>query len=343
MLAETGLPDRFLEAMERVASPELQKDMTDQAKRLYGIASTSAAFARYLCDEDRGIALVVLQEKLEDKNATSIGLDELTAIVKGKLQESAALFDIDPSAIPEPEELLHEALEQLSEFTESMNDECAPSIPAELVAENGWLKQQVKSLVIQTSTDALTGVANRSYFDRRLDEMNQHCLRSGIVYGVAAIDIDHFKKVNDTHGHQAGDEVLKRVAECLRNATRSNETLARYGGEEFAVLLENISEQGMYVCGERLRSAVEAMDIEYQGVPIPITISIGLANGLPCDEDFGTTLFGLADTALYQAKQSGRNCVVVDYYSYCDGRPTRNPACPIRPVNAMRDGEVVTA
>ncbi|APZ94115.1 sensor domain-containing diguanylate cyclase [Fuerstiella marisgermanici] len=341
MLTDSGMPKRFVEAIQALAEPEKSNNLTVESSRLYEILTTAAAFARYLCDHDRGVALVVLKEQLDNRAADSNSMDELTTAVRTKLQNSAALFDIDTSVIPEPEALLNEALEQLSEFTETMNDASEPSIPAELVAENGWLKQQVQSLVIQTSTDALTGVANRSYFDRRLDEMNKHCLRSGIIYGVAVVDIDHFKEVNDTYGHQAGDEVLKCVADCLRNATRSNETLARYGGEEFVVLLDNIPEQGMYICGERLRTAVEAMKFEFNGTPIPITVSIGLANGLPSGESFGETLFGLADAALYQAKQSGRNCVVVDYFSQSGGRPTRNSTCALRSAATISDDEVV--
>lgn len=310
MLEESGLPQRFVDAARLVAGPDASFEACEGAQELADVACTAEALARYLCDDDRGVALVVLQEKLADDD---LALEALTAEVRGRLDESASLFDIDPSSIPEPEDLLEEALEQLSEFTEMINDESTSKVPAELMAENGRLKQQVESLVIQTSTDALTGVANRAYFDRRLDELNQHCLRHNIVYGIAAIDIDHFKQVNDTYGHQTGDAVLKKVAAALQTATRSNETLARYGGEEFAVLMEDVTPEGMQIVGERLRTSVENMEIEHGGRKLAITISVGVSAGAPTNDEFHVTLFGNADAALYKAKQGGRNRVVVSH------------------------------
>ena len=313
MLEESGLPQRFVDAIRAIAPGGSVADLDSEAAALAEVASVADAFARYLCDEDRGVALVVLQERL-GADGINMSLEDLTAQVREKLDESASLFNIDPSVIPEPEDLLEDALEQLSEFTEMINDSAATGVPAELMAENGRLKEQVESLVIQTSTDALTGVANRAYFDRRLDELNQHCLRHGLHYGIAAVDIDHFKSVNDTHGHQAGDAVLQKVAQALQSATRSNETLARYGGEEFAVLMEDISEEGLDIFGERLRAAVESLRVEFQGTVIPVTISVGLAGALPTHDDYHTTLFGMADANLYQAKQTGRNRVVSEYH-----------------------------
>lgn len=323
MLEESGLPQRFVDAIRLVAGSEPEFEGCDDSRELANIAATAEALARYLCDDDRGVALVVLQERLQEAD---LSLEELTGQVRAKLAESDSLFNIDPSTIPEPEDLLEEALEQLSEFTEMMNEASSAQVPAELVAENGRLKQQVQSLVIQTSTDALTGVANRAYFDRRLDELNQHCLRHNIVYGIAAIDIDHFKQVNDTHGHQAGDAVLKKVAEALQTATRSNETLARYGGEEFAVLMEDVTPQGMHIVGERLRAAVESLEVCHGEVRIPVTVSVGVASGAPTNGDFHITLYANADAALYKAKQGGRNRVVVSDRLTTDPNASGQPA-----------------
>ena len=192
-----------------------------------------------------------------------------------------------------------------------MHDE-SRVIPTELVAENGRLKMQVDDLVKQTTTDALTGTANRAFFDRRLKELVHQCRRGEVQMGVAVVDIDHFKTVNDTHGHQAGDYILQQVAQALDGVTRADETLARYGGEEFVVLLEDIATDGMAIVGERIRSRIEKLVISFEGVVIPITVSIGLCCGVPQNGEFGLTLFSHADAALYEAKQGGRNRVVCD-------------------------------
>ncbi|MCP4505270.1 MAG: GGDEF domain-containing protein, partial [Fuerstiella sp.] len=241
----------------------------------------------------------------------AINVETLTTSVQKRLDDSASLFDVDPSSLPDPDELLEDALDQLTEFTEMMQDGSRP-VPTELVAENGRLKMQVDHLVKQTSTDALTGIANRAFFDRRLTEMVYQCLRNSVQMGVAVIDIDHFKKVNDAHGHLAGDHILKQVAQTLQDVTRTDETVARYGGEEFAVLLDNVATDGMIIVGERLRSAIEKLEIDFEGAKIPITVSIGVCCGVPTDGESGLKLFSMADAALYQAKQTGRNRVVAD-------------------------------
>jgi len=125
------------------------------------------------------------------------------------------------------------------------------------------------------------------------------------------IDIDRFKLVNDTYGHQAGDHILKQVAAALNHVTRDDETMARYGGEEFCVLLEDAKLDGMMIVGERLRTAVEKLPIVFENQAIPVTISVGISMGTPTGKEFGLQLFAEADAALYQAKQTGRNKVVI--------------------------------
>ena len=311
MLERSGLPQRCIAAINSLLPDLAEQEMDPETQRLADVTSIADAFARYLCDTDTGVALIVLQERLAKLNSDVMDIEKLTTSVRAKLDDSASLFDIDPSSLPDPDQLLEDALDQLAEFTEMMHDN-SRAVPTELVAENGRLKLQVENLVKQTSTDALTGVANRAFFDRRMDEMVCQCLRNSVQMGVAVIDIDHFKKVNDTYGHQAGDSILQQVAQALEGVTRSDETLARYGGEEFAVLLEDIRTDGMGVVGERLRSTIEKLNITFEGTEIPITVSIGVCCGVPPDGEFGLKLFSMADAALYQAKQSGRNMVVAD-------------------------------
>lgn len=310
MLETSGLPRRCIEAIAAIV-PDSQISPTDEdAETLGQVAGVADAFARYLCDSDSAVGMVLVQERMANLQVCNVDLESLSVQVRARMDESASLFDLDTTVLPDPEDLLQDALDQLADFTERIHDS-PETVPVELVEENGRLKRRVDDLVRQTSTDPLTGVANRAFFDRRIVEMTRQAIRRGVEMGIAVIDIDNFKNVNDTYGHLAGDHILQAVAAALEQATRANETLARYGGEEFSVLLEDIKPGGMIVMGERLRTTVENLKIEFEGQPIPITISIGIATGLPTSEDYSKQLFSDADQALYAAKLSGRNRVII--------------------------------
>ncbi len=322
MLEQSGLPQRCVDAITATISGKQFVPADEETRRLADVTCAADAFARYLCDTDCGIAMVVLQDRLAMMESSVLTVEKLTAEVRVKIDESSALFNVDPSVLPNPENLLQDALDQLSDFTERMHEGLDNELPVELVAENGRLKQRVEDLIRQTNTDALTGIANRGFFDRRLNELTQQCLRCQWRMGIAVVDIDHFKKVNDTYGHQAGDHILQVVAHALADAVRANETLARYGGEEFAVLMEDIQTDGMQIMGERLRAKIEGLRISFEGQNIPVTISIGIATAIPTSDNFGLQLFTKADSALYVAKHEGRNRICVDNTPTEDFEPT---------------------
>jgi diguanylate cyclase (GGDEF)-like protein len=151
-------------------------------------------------------------------------------------------------------------------------------------------------------TDDLTGVGNRRSFDAELVSRFEHALRYGRPLTLVMIDIDHFKEVNDTFGHQAGDEVLQRIARVLQRSTRQSDFVARFGGEEFVVLLpETPLLEGLRVA-EKIRAAVAA-----ENFPTHVTVSAGVAAMRHID--FPDALIAAADAALYKAKESGRNRV----------------------------------
>ena len=125
------------------------------------------------------------------------------------------------------------------------------------------------------------------------------------------LDIDHFKKVNDTFGHHAGDEVLVKVAELLTHMVRGVDTVARFGGEEFAVLLPETNRLGAAVLGERIRAAIEREQINVDGQYIPVTVSIGITTLAAEHVESIDQLLNIADQRLYLAKNSGRNRICV--------------------------------
>lgn len=158
-------------------------------------------------------------------------------------------------------------------------------------------------------TDPLTGLGNRRHFEElSLRELAQ-AARYGQPLCVLMVDADHFKRVNDTHGHDVGDEVLRRLAATLRQELREGDVLARFGGEEFAVLLPNTALAEAQQVAERLRTAVVRQRLDLtNGAHVRFTISIGIA---PCEGRAGdlNALLKAADTALYRAKAEGRDCV----------------------------------
>lgn len=165
-------------------------------------------------------------------------------------------------------------------------------------------------------TDTLTGVNNRRFFDQRLFEEVKRAHRNKESLTCLFLDIDYFKKINDVHGHQMGDQALADVAEVISKQLRQNDVLARYGGEEFTVLLSNTRTDTAMEVAERIRENIEAMIIEKPDEEgIKVTISIGVATLKPgqCREGGQKDcdlLIETADSALYQAKDNGRNQVV---------------------------------
>ncbi len=155
--------------------------------------------------------------------------------------------------------------------------------------------------------DALTGVPVRRILESRLQQAYSACCEQGWSMAVIMCDIDHFKKVNDTHGHAAGDEALRVFAQTLETHRRENDLCCRYGGEEFTLLLENTDGEAALNLAERLRLAVEAVELEYEGQRIPLTFSAGAAAFPELYIKTGSELLLLADEALYEAKEKGRN------------------------------------
>jgi diguanylate cyclase (GGDEF)-like protein len=175
----------------------------------------------------------------------------------------------------------------------------------ELDAVNETLRQQNEELERLSASDSLTGLSNRRVLTQRLSEELLRAQRQNHMFSVLMLDVDHFKKYNDAHGHPAGDEVLKRLAKILRACTRAGDCTARYGGEEFAVLLSGKGADAAVQLAERIRERVAE-----EGFPAgSITVSAGIAE-FPQHGHTADAVISSADEALYEAKREGRNRVV---------------------------------
>ena len=177
-----------------------------------------------------------------------------------------------------------------------------------------WLLGLIGELVDLSSRDALSGVANRRTFERAMARELDRVARSGESAMLLVLDIDHFKPVNDTYGHTAGDKVIKAVAAALLDCVRPMDLVARVGGEEFAVILPNCMPTFGAAVAERLRQSVAAMQVEIEpATPLAVTISVGGAFAPQWVRSNDQLWVERADQQLYRAKAQGRNRVCLEH------------------------------
>lgn len=165
-------------------------------------------------------------------------------------------------------------------------------------------KEQLQKLAL---TDPLTQLGNRAVFDSSINHATACMQRSASPYSLLMIDLDHFKKFNDSYGHQTGDIVLRSVADAIKTAARDADVCCRYGGEEFAVILPDTSASNAQVLAERIHRQVSKVSNNQATGRMPITVSIGISCADPDRTEHSKQLIEEADRALYQAKDNGRN------------------------------------
>lgn len=194
---------------------------------------------------------------------------------------------------------------------EEMRSECKKmkSELETLHGEVGGLSRKLQESESQVHIDALTKAYNRSAYEIKISQVIRNFKQNNDSATLFIIDIDYFKKINDTYGHKAGDEILKSVSDTLRKSLRETDLLFRYGGEEFVIILEKIGPEKAVQLAEKLRTVIEKDYLVYKNKKIQVTISIGIACLNEGDEE--QSFFENADKALYEAKGSGRNRVVI--------------------------------
>lgn len=310
LLADWGLPPSIVEPIRHHHTPgqapaEFQTaakvlDLASQISGLYHGRQRTEAAARvkYLLSSSCGLSATDSARLIDQVAAQTI--------------EILSSFEIDPGDLKPYSELLQDANVELTQLNFAYGQlvvelrqakEKAEGLAADLHQANLRLQELV-------SRDGLTGLYNHRYFQEVMDRELNRAERYGQSFSLILFDIDHFKKVNDSFGHQSGDQVLKLLSALASKVMRSSDVVARYGGEEFAVVLPETAESGVGVFAERLRRGVEQLQIVVDELTIPITISLGVTTyqcGVHRHDK--SALIEAADQALYQSKRAGRNRV----------------------------------
>jgi diguanylate cyclase len=234
---------------------------------------------------------------------------------------------------------------ELSPSSSVLSQEAIVAIVAKMAAANEKLQaqlndathtiesqtKQIEVQLVEARTDVLTQCNNRRALDIEIDRRLAAWQKNRAPLAVAILDVDHFKKFNDTYGHQAGDDVLRSVGGMLKKSTRDKDFVARYGGEEFVVLFNDSQVRDAEFGAERSRSAIEKMSVDTQGQSLSVTASFGLV--MPQAGDDAASILRRADEALYASKKAGRNCIHLHNGNLCVKVETAAPQ-PTEPLGA---------
>lgn len=270
----------------------------------------------YFCSPHTAEALTRLQKITArlydfDNDALSTYLET----VDSRIKEAADLLNTNTDELLSPADLMSQAMEQLAEMSiqADLQKRQADSMTQQMEEERRKLQDQNEKLQEQVFRDPLTGLYNRRFFDEALNHEIKRASRQGNGIGVLFLDVDHFKNINDTHGHQFGDTVLMRIGEILPECIRSSDIAARYGGEEFVVLSVDPSDAGLKTLAERIRQKIESEYFQNGVQVVPVTASVGgvVTVPRPDEDDVTRRLVESADAAMYESKRRGRNCITL--------------------------------
>ena len=261
-------------------------------------------------------------EKIQDIKSILCGdygvneeeLESIIDSVADKSVEVLSFFEIDSGSMKPFSQILQEANQELGKLNLSYEQLIVELKQAKERAEKyaSELKKANEKLREMALRDGLTGLYNHRYFQELVDNEMSRARRYKKPFSLIMLDLDHFKKINDKYGHPVGDIVLKEVSKAINNTIRESDIAARYGGEEFAIVLPETDLKGAALAAERLRKAVENLEIEANGCCVDATISVGATcYHISVGDKNKSDLISAADSALYNSKNTGRNKISI--------------------------------
>lgn len=286
------------------------------------ISAMSAKEAKAILESESEFALALIDVVMETKTA---GLDLVRVIREEQKNRSIRLImrTGQPGHAPEQSVVIDYEIDAYLAKTDISAQKLTTTIIASLrafeyISEIKKLNAELEARVAMRTEeleklamlDALTGAGNRRHLEQRAEAEISASHRDGKPMGIVIFDLDHFKKINDNWGHAAGDLVLQKVVQTAKDLLRPSDFLARIGGEEFVILLPGVNTEGALAIAERIRSAIAALQVVYGKSSLSFTASFGIA-ALATDLSLDNAV-ARADTALYAAKNGGRNRVVAE-------------------------------
>ena len=301
LIQKWGLPDYFFKPVERHHLPEKMNNTEDPAARLGKMLFLASQVVEYFSGYQKSFSLGILKGYLTqwgfDK---AIKADVLIEEAHEQMKKIAELFDIRMEDENAYFTLIEEARKELILISDRFLQELMEQ------------QKRLESLKEEVMRDGLTDLYNYRSFHFFLNQEYIRVQRYRLPLTLIMADIDHFKSINDTFGHPAGDEVLRMLSQQLKTALRNSDILARNGGEEFGILLTETPVKDALIVVERLRRMVESTVVEFEGQAIKVTMSFGVALFQPESSLSKDELIKQADHALYEAKHQGRNRVCVN-------------------------------
>jgi two-component system, cell cycle response regulator len=291
-----GLPDTFYLPIGCHHPPKKQAGAGAEIDSLIQILHLATLYGELFFSPEMGLALKAIEHYVRQYGwADKLRVAEIVVEIDQKTREVLPLFDIQLEEESRYLEMLEAARSELINVSSD--------VIATLLAQ----QQQIEMLKEQIIRDPMTRLYNYQHFYEMLHQEAYRAQRYHLALAVIIGDLDHFKSINDSFGHPAGDETIRQVANCLSSGLRQSDCVARYGGEEFAILLPETDLKGALMVCERLRKAISDTPIPYENSVIKVTMSFGLTfigngSGFTCHE-----IIKRADDALYKAKASGRN------------------------------------
>lgn len=315
LMTEWKLPEALAQAVQfHESNTSVVMDQKDTNEfELIKAVKLSALIGEFFMSQHKA----TVQEQLHCFAKTSYGfsedqLDEFLFVIREKMDAAGQMLSVDTSSLPDPSDLIAEANGQLADIAlrEHVGHSQTTEKFEELESKTRELQAENEHLQTKATRDGLTGLYNREYLMETFRQSMGRAIRSGKSLGIIFSDVDRFKSLNDTYGHQFGDDVLVGLAKLLQTTMRATDIVARYGGEEIVILAPDIESDELKMVTERVRRAVEAADFFEGERRVEVTVSLGAClvqpHG-PIDEKDLLEIIRRADKAMYSSKANGRN------------------------------------
>lgn len=307
MLSKWNMPDVLVQAVA-AHHGEGFAGLEQRTRGLAGVLWAASEVAELFCGDTQASDLDVVRVRV--KSRVQVGDDDLEEILEdlnGQVRESADLFKLEVGDEVSYDQIREAAVSRIAELTFTAEKERAI-----LASREQEARTQLESVRLDASTDALTQISNRRAFDERMANFVKQAEASKSDLGLILIDLDHFKKLNDDHGHQAGDEALRLVGKCLKKICDANRIAARYGGEEFAVLAAGATARELRQLAEDIRKSIARINLKYDNTDLSFTASLGACHvSFEEEQPKPEEIVLRADECLYEAKREGRNRVEI--------------------------------